>query len=146
MVIWKPWLQPAKPAVSAGAVAKSAAEPEPPTGLSQGPLLQPVASGEADVRMLRAAFDVAEKAIGALAGRAKRLNVGRDAAFLGTHIEILGDQRFRERATELAGQGIGLPAALGQVAREVTRTAASLTRDPFLEERAKDVEDLCDAL
>jgi phosphotransferase system enzyme I (PtsP) len=41
---------------------------------------------------------------------------------------------------------MGLPAALGQVAREVTRAAASLTRDPFLDERAKDIEDLCDAL
>jgi phosphotransferase system enzyme I (PtsP) len=124
-----------------GAVAALRRPPQHPS--SEG---QPAPSGDADVRMLRAAFDVAEKAIGALAGRAKRLNVGRDAAFLGTHIEILGDQRFRERATQLAGQGIGLPAALGQVAREVTRTAASLTRDPFLEERAKDVEDLCDAL
>ncbi len=28
----------------------------------------------------------------------------------------------------------------------MTRTAASITRDPFLEERAKDIEDLCDAL
>ena len=28
----------------------------------------------------------------------------------------------------------------------MTRTAASLTRDPFLEERARDIEDLCDAL
>ena len=36
--------------------------------------------------------------------------------------------------------------ALSQVARDVTRTAASFTRDAFLEERARDVEDLCDAL
>jgi len=28
----------------------------------------------------------------------------------------------------------------------VTKNAASVTRDPFMEERAKDVEDLCDAL
>jgi phosphotransferase system enzyme I (PtsP) len=72
--------------------------------------------------------------------------VGRDAAFLSTQIEILEDRRFRERAAELADQGMGLPAALGQVAREVTRAAASITRDPFLDERAKDIEDLCDAL
>ena len=43
MVVWKPWLQPAKPAA---AVSKSAAEPAPPTGLAQGPLLQPAASVE----------------------------------------------------------------------------------------------------
>jgi phosphotransferase system, enzyme I, PtsP len=124
-----------------GAVAALRRPPQHPTSDGQSP-----SSGDGDVRMLRAAFDVAEKAISALAGRARQMKVGREAAFLGTHIEILGDQRFRERAAELAGQGMGLPAALGQVAREVTRTAASLTRDPFLEERAKDVEDLCDAL
>jgi serine/threonine-protein kinase len=46
MVVWKPWLQPAKPAVTADALTKSAAEPAPPTGLSQGPPLQPPASVE----------------------------------------------------------------------------------------------------
>jgi phosphotransferase system enzyme I (PtsP) len=47
---------------------------------------------------------------------------------------------------EMATSGGGIPQALGRVAREVTRTAASITRDSFLEERAKDIEDLCDAL
>ena len=42
--------------------------------------------------------------------------------------------------------GVGLAQALSQVARDVTRTAVSITRDPFLEERARDIEDLCDAL
>jgi len=28
----------------------------------------------------------------------------------------------------------------------VTRTAVSVTRDPFMEQRARDIEDLCDAL
>ncbi|MDB4998578.1 MAG: Phosphocarrier protein kinase/phosphorylase, nitrogen regulation associated [Myxococcaceae bacterium] len=101
---------------------------------------------EQDVRMLKSAFDVAEKAIGALATRARQLDLGKDAAFLGTYVEILGDMRFRELASEIAGTGVGLPQALGRVAREATRTAATITRDPFLEERAKDVEDLCDAL
>ena len=54
--------------------------------------------------------------------------------------------RFRERADELVAEGIGVGAALSRVAREVTRTAASITRDAFLEERARDIEDLCDAL
>jgi phosphotransferase system enzyme I (PtsP) len=98
------------------------------------------------VRLLHSAFDVADKAIFALTTRARKLSLGNDAAFLATYTEILGDQRFRERVEELASEGMGLPSALGQVAREVTRTAATVTRDAFLEERARDVEDLCDAL
>jgi tetratricopeptide (TPR) repeat protein len=44
MVVWKPWLQPAKPATSTVAVSKTAAEPAPPTELKQGPPLETVAS------------------------------------------------------------------------------------------------------
>ena len=61
-------------------------------------------------------------------------------------MEILDDARFRERATELAASGSGCLRRSRRVARDVTRTAASLTRDAFLEERARDIEDLCDAL
>jgi phosphotransferase system enzyme I (PtsP) len=103
-------------------------------------------SGDTDVRLLKAAFDVAEKAIRGLSVRARALDLGRDASFLSTYVEILGDMRFRQRAMEMATSGGGIPQALGRVAREVTRTAASITRDSFLEERAKDIEDLCDAL
>lgn len=98
-----------------------------------------------DVRRLRGAFDVASKAVEALARRAEYLGKGRDAMFLGTYVEILSDMRFRERALEHAGTGIGVGQALSRVAREVTRTAATIS-DPFLAERARDVEDLCDAL
>jgi phosphotransferase system enzyme I (PtsP) len=98
------------------------------------------------VRLLRGALDTAGKAIVALTARASELSLGRDAAFLSTYSEILSDMRFRERATELAASGIGISHALGQVARQVTRTAVSFNRDPFLEERARDIEDLCDAL
>ena len=105
---------------------------------------------DADVRedrkLLRGAFDVADKAIRALADRAKTMRIGEEAMFLSTYIEILADMRFRERADELVADGAGIPNALSRVAREVTRTAASITRDAFLEERARDVEDLCDAL
>ena len=100
----------------------------------------------ADVRLLQGAFDVAQKAIRGLEQRARVLGLGKDASFLGTYVEILDDARFRERATGLAASGVGLPQALSQVARDVTRTAVSLTRDPYLEERARDIEDLCDAL
>ena len=99
-----------------------------------------------DRKLLRGAFDVADKAIRALADRAKSMRLGDQAAFLSTYVEILGDMRFRERADELVADGAGIPNALNRVAREVTRTAASITRDSFLEERARDVEDLCDAL
>jgi phosphotransferase system enzyme I (PtsP) len=107
---------------------------------------EPKPNAEADVRMLRSAFDVAEKSIRGLSERARQLELGREAAFLSTYVEILGDARFRERASELAAEGMGLAQALDRVARDVTRTAHSITRDPFLEERAKDIEDLCDAL
>ncbi len=135
---------PGRPLVSGRALGAIAALRRPPQRPAAGGTT--AASGAADVRMLRSAFDVAEKAIRGLTTRAAALKLGRDAAFLRTQIEILDDQRFRERAAELAGGGIGLPTALGQVAREVARAAASITRDPFQEERARDVEDLCDAV
>jgi phosphotransferase system enzyme I (PtsP) len=99
-----------------------------------------------DARMMRSAFDVAAKSMHGLSERARQLELGRDASFLSTYVEILGDARFRERAEELVSEGMGIALALDRVAREVTRTAASITRDPFLEERAKDIEDLCDAI
>jgi phosphotransferase system enzyme I (PtsP) len=103
-------------------------------------------ASETDVRVLRGAFDVADKAIRGLRERASAIGLGREAQFLATYGEILDDARFRERATELAAKGVGIAQALSQVARDVTRTAVSFTRDPFLEERARDIEDLCDAL
>ncbi len=106
----------------------------------------PAHEAKADVRVLKSAFDLAEKAIRGLGDRAARLGLGREAGFLATYTEILADMRFRERALELAEKGEGVSRALAQVARDATRTAASLTRDVFLEERAKDIEDLCDAL
>ncbi len=97
-------------------------------------------------KLLRGAFDVADKAVRGLSERARTMRLGDQAGFLSTYVDILGDARFRERADELVAGGGGVPAALGRVAREVTRTAASITRDAFLEERARDIEDLCDAL
>jgi phosphotransferase system enzyme I (PtsP) len=97
-------------------------------------------------KLLRGAFDVADKAIRALSDRARTMRLGEQAAFLATYVDILGDGRFRERSEELVAEGAGIAGALGRVVREVTRTAASITRDAFLEERARDIEDLCDAL
>jgi phosphotransferase system enzyme I (PtsP) len=135
---------PGRPLVAGRALGAMAALRRPSQrSASHAP---PRAEVEQDVRLLRSAFDVAEKAIAALTARARRLSRGEDASFLGTYVEILGDMRFRELAIELTGTGVGIPSALGRVAREATRTAQTITRDPFLEERARDVEDLCDAL
>jgi phosphotransferase system enzyme I (PtsP) len=134
--------RPMIPGLALGAVAalrRPPSRPSSPRGLAPQ-------NGDMDVRMLRAAFDVADKAIRALLGRAQDLDLGAQATFLSTYIEILGDARFRERALELAGESEGIPFALGRVAREVTRAAHQVTRDPFMEERARDIEDLCDAL
>ncbi len=97
-------------------------------------------------KLLRGAFDVADKAMRGLSDRARAMRLGDQAGFLATYVDILGDGRFRERAEELIEESGGIGPALSRIAREVTRTAASITRDAFLEERARDIEDLCDAL
>jgi len=133
--------RPLVPGRALGAIAALRRPPQRPA-LAEGGK----SAGDADVRLVRAAFDVAEKAIFALTVRAEEAAFGDDARFLSTYAEILGDQRFRERVEEIAMEGVGIPAAFGRIAREVTRTAATMTRDSFLEERARDIEDLCDAL
>jgi phosphotransferase system, enzyme I, PtsP len=126
-----------------GAVAALRRPPRRPRELSPGSSPRDT---EPDVRRLRTAFDVAEKAIHGLRERARAIGLGDEARFLSTYVEILDDMRFRERATELVASGSGVAHALSKVARAVTHAAASMTRDAFLEERARDVEDLCDAL
>ena len=135
---------PGRPFVPGRALGAVAALRRPSARPAEKPLDRDEA--KAQLRRLRGAFDVAEKAIFALADMARRRELEGGARFLDTYLEILGDQRFRERAIELVEVDGGIPQALARVAREVTRTAASVTRDAFLEERAKDVEDLCDAL
>ena len=110
--------------------------PEPPEGRDI----------KEEQKLVRGAFDVCEKAMRGISDRARMMKLGDQASFLNTYVDILGDSRFQERADELLAEGMGIGPALGRVAREVTRTAASITRDAFLEERARDIEDLCDAL
>lgn len=133
-----------RPFIAGRALGAIAALRRPSSGRSSE------ASPPRDVReeqkLLRGAFDVADKAVRGLADRARSMGLGEQAGFLATYLDILGDARFRERASELVAEGGGIGAALNRVAREVTRTAASITRDAFLEERARDIEDLCDAL
>ncbi len=135
--------RPALPGLALGAIA---ALRRPASRPSERNITSASAGNDGDPRLLRGAFDVAEKAIRALASRARELELGAQASFLGTYIEIVGDARFRERALELAAEAGGIPQALALVAREVTRAAHQVTRDPFMEERARDIEDLCDAL
>lgn len=108
---------------------------------AQGP------TGEEAVRRVRAAFEVADRTIAQLTRRAAELGLGRDAAFLQTYATIVSDARLRGRAADLVAKGAGTAQALGQLARDATRAARqSPAPDPFLEERAQDIEDLCDAV
>jgi len=99
-----------------------------------------------DPRLLRTAFEIAERAIGELVERAAERGLGKEAAFLSTYLIIVSDQRLRARAYELVTEGRTVAQALGAVAREAARAANGVVGDPFLQERARDIEDLCDAL
>src|SRR5262249_9362067 len=99
-----------------------------------------------DPKLLRTAFDVAEKALGALVGRASQLGVGAQSGFLSTYLLMVTDERLPERSYELIEQGKSVGQALGTVGREAERAANGIVGDPFLQERARDIEDLCDAL
>src|SRR5262249_54265702 len=54
-----------------------------------------------DPKLLRGAFDVAEKAIDALRGRARAAGLGAEARFLDGYAVIVSDGRLRDRAFEL---------------------------------------------
>ena len=137
--------RPVVPGRALGAVAALRRPPQRPSVRIPGKA-GAKAEAAADVRLMKSAFDVAEKAIRGLAMRAEELDIGNAAGFLATYREILTDARFRQRACEYAGDGRGIAQALSAVARDVTRTAVQMTRDPFMDERARDIEDLCDAI
>ena len=108
---------------------------------------QHVRRDQEDPRLLRTAFDVTEKAVASLVSRAQRLGLGKDALFLSTYQLMASDERLRQRAFELIASGRGVAEALGMVAREVVRAANNdIVGDRFLQERARDIEDLCDAV
>ncbi|WP_437607939.1 GAF domain-containing protein [Sorangium sp. So ce834] len=102
--------------------------------------------GRGDPKLLRLAFDIAEKALVELHARAAERGIAQDAAFLSTYLLMIGDGRLRARAFELAAGGRTVAQALGTVAREVARAANGIVGDPFLQDRARDIEDLCDAI
>lgn len=102
--------------------------------------------GRGDPKLLRFAFDTAEKALVDLNARAAERGIARDAAFLSAYLLMIGDGRLRARAFELVAGGRSVAQALGTVAREVARAANGIVGDPFLQDRARDIEDLCDAI
>lgn len=99
-----------------------------------------------DTKLLRTAFDVAEKALGALVIRASEGGLARDADFLSSSMLIVCDSRLRERAFELIDSGNSVAQALGTVAREAVRAANGIVGGAFMQDRAREIEDLCDAL
>lgn len=111
----------------------------------------------ADAKLLGKAFDTAHKELSALYTTALQRGLAREASFLTTYSLIASDARLRGRALELVSHGASLAKALSTVAREATRAAhagtgpapprpSSPTDEVFLRERARDIEDLCDAL
>ncbi len=101
---------------------------------------------EENPRLLHTAFDVVGKALGALVTRAALIGLSEDASFLDTYLLMVTDERLRERAFKLIAEGKSVAQALGLVAREAARAANGIVGDPFLQDRARDIEDLCDAL
>ncbi len=99
-----------------------------------------------DPRLLRTAFEVAGKALGALVTQAGMLDLSAQAGFLSTYLLMVSDSRLRERAFELVAKKHSVAQALGLVAREAARAANGIVGDPFLQDRARDIEDFCDAL
>ncbi|MFO0555026.1 MAG: GAF domain-containing protein [Polyangiaceae bacterium] len=99
-----------------------------------------------DEKALLSAFDAVEKGILSLDERARSLHLVGNASFLASAALMASDSRLRERAVELLRAGRGPAEALSTVAREVTRAATGIVGDPFLEERARDIEDIVDAV
>lgn len=99
-----------------------------------------------DPKLLHTAFDVVGKSIGALVTRAGLLDLSDQANFLSTYLLMASDSRLRERSFELINQGRSVAQALGMVAREAARAANGIVGDAFMQDRARDIEDFCDAL
>lgn len=97
-----------------------------------------------DAGRLKGAFDVADKALRGLVKLARRDQLP-GTQFLDTYIEIVNDARLRSETLKLVEAGAGVSEAIDKIVRRVAR-AAHFEKSAFLEERARDIEDLCDAL
>ena len=78
-------------------------------------------------------------------GRARRSS---DEARVPLDLPADGRRRApaRARLRARSPKGRSVAQALGHVAREAARAANGIVGDPFLQDRARDIEDLCDAL
>ncbi len=95
--------------------------------------------------MLAAAFETVDQAVKELSGRAEGREQSEETAFLSSYALMLADQNLRRRAFTQIEEGSSISDALSDLARESSR-AASRTGDRFMIDRARDMEQLCDAL
>jgi phosphotransferase system enzyme I (PtsP) len=98
---------------------------------------------DADEAALQSALESTERALRALEDRARSLGLG--AKFIESYLWMIEDQRLRHTAYEQLRAGASLATALGEVARHAARSASE-SGDAFLIARARDMEELCDAL
>lgn len=129
---------PGVPVVRGRALGAVAALRRPATTATREP-------GEGDEARLAAALDTTHRALTAFAERAARLGLGERADFIHSTLLMLDDQQLRRSTSASLAEGASLAEALGQVARHATRAAAKRD-DEFLIARARDLEQLCDAL
>jgi phosphotransferase system enzyme I (PtsP) len=100
-------------------------------------------SGAMAQEMLSAAFDTVDQAVKDLISRAGELS--EETSFLNSYALMLADQNLRQGALAQLDQGFSIGDSLGDLARRSSR-AATRTGDAFMMDRAKDMEQLCDAL
>jgi phosphotransferase system enzyme I (PtsP) len=98
-----------------------------------------------DAARFAQALDDIERSLRGLAVRAAERRLSEAAALVDACLLMVRDQRLRDRTAELCAGGLDLGAALAQLARDATRTAAQ-SGDRFLMARAHDFEEVCDAL
>lgn len=98
-----------------------------------------------DVEMFRAAHEQVQQTLRRMADDAATRGVAAASEHIQRYLVMLDDQRLVKRTVEQIKAGASLPKAIGEVARDATR-AAHETGDAFMIERARDLEQLCDAL
>ncbi len=126
------------PVVAGRAIGAVAALRRPATSASKP-------GDESDADALRRALDNAQRALRSVTDRTATLGLREHAGFIDSYLLMCDDQRLRRTAFEAIARGNSLATALGDVARHAARSA-STQQDPFLIERARDLEQLCDAL
>ncbi len=98
-----------------------------------------------DAHAFSAAHEQAQQGLHRLADLAATRGIADTQGFIQSYQLMLEDQRLVKRTFQILEAGESLPHALGTVARDATR-AANESGDAFLIDRARDLEQLCDAL